>query len=175
MALLKIDLPKYRYIPKGSDEPARCARVRLWRTCVKLGVSAKKMGTFTLPVNPGSVFSATFKPPTFDPLLDTVDEWVTRADEAWRKHRTATAEAFQKLVAEAVEAGDIVPARRHRGPGKKRVASLSETRYEWAAWRMGKLTYRAIAAKYPGTTTKQVEMACRAVFSEAEVTPPRVK
>jgi hypothetical protein len=112
-----------------------------------------------------------FKPPVFDFLRDSVPEWRQRAGALWTAHCDAFLKRCEQEIALMESSGQYVKIPPLRSSGAKRTIPPAAVRFEWAALRLSGLTYPAIAREYSSErlryTSKQVEMRCRKIFSDA--------
>ena len=83
-----------------------------------------------------------FQAPDFDPLNESPQDWVKRADKAWKLHRDGFLQKLEDWVSTGIDE-EIPAAKRVRGTGKKVPAHVGgrrrggntpiDRRYEWAA------------------------------------------
>lgn len=87
-----------------------------------------------------------FRPPRFDRLNQSLEEWRRAADTAWQKHRDRFMKGLQFEVGKDVDE-KIPPARGTRGAGRKgrRLNAPSDLRFEWTARRLSGVPFKEIA------------------------------
>ena len=105
-----------------------------------------------------------FQPPDYDRLVQTIEEWVETADEAWKRHRDRFVQSRKFWEGAGVDES-IPPRKSTRGP--------VEDRYRWAALRLSGLSWKEVSARAQlGTST--VTKAASQILDEADwPTKPR--
>lgn len=98
------------------------------------------------------IWMAPFKPPPFDRLNESPEEWKKKAHAAWQEYCEQFLKRCEVWVQQGVDE-KIAETKRKRGTGKvqsprKRKHTAIELRYEWAALRLCGEAWKEIAARY---------------------------
>ena len=91
------------------------------------------------------VFAPQFQPPAYERLgQQSIEQWKSRADAAWRQHRNRFVAQQQEAEKRGIDE-KIPPPRRTRGPGRANRNANIDERYKWAGRRLLGSEWKEIA------------------------------
>lgn len=123
------------------------------------------------------MFPEPFQPPPFDRLNETAELWTKRADLEWQRHRNRFLQTCEFWIAQGVD--EKIPVTKlNRGPGKaqpgrKRQNTAIERRYEWAAMRLCRKSWKEIAFKYQTKESTVIKAATDVLRTAGWLTRPK--
>jgi hypothetical protein len=156
-----------------SEESRRQAREKILRALQRLKVPRQEWPMpLQLPPRPPNrqlLSTDPFRPPPFDRLSQTINDWAKEANEAWDKHLAAQVKRFEFWESTGIDPS-IEEAKRSRGarkPTSRRRGLTVDQRFEAAALRLVGEKWETITATLNGTTGDSLKVNLSAVKKAA--------